>query len=328
MFKNALNRFFSLKHLFIQSFLSGLFLISCPVSGISGDVEITASETGMQSSADFFSRLASDRFLKQIKPAWMHSMNYGFSFREQLKPEYYLESIIPVYQDDTRTDTLFIQARTAYSGTNRDVYNLGGVWRHYYPDLKALIGINMFGDFQRDPGFGRLGFGIDWQGLNYEARVNSYYRLGPKRRIQETSNTLIYEQVLDGYDAEIGLRLPYFRNIKIFAGGEIYDFKHGKNMYGWTGRLEYKPADNLVMNLYLKDNTYTDDPEWRFDIRYTVYEPDIRGGSADITEQEISGPAEDVRNRAYERVERENRILRERFGSGKNNGITFLIGRA
>ncbi|MBF0254231.1 MAG: inverse autotransporter beta domain-containing protein, partial [Candidatus Omnitrophica bacterium] len=261
-------------------------------------------------------------------PDWIRRLHYGLQIQEDLKPGYFVETVAPLYHDPEFNDTVFVQPRAGYDGTDNDLYNLGLGWRRYSPDLDALLGVNFFGDYQRDPGYGRAGVGGEILGSWYDVRVNGYFRVGPARRVEENEYAVIYEQAVSGMDAEFGMAVPYMPWAKVYGGGQFYDFKKDSNLYGWHGRLELKPAPYVVMNLSINDDNMSDNIEWRFDVRMNLdFEepvPAFRIFSGEAFPQTESDP----RERALERVERENRILKERYAKSKTTGFTFGVGKA
>lgn len=252
-------------------------------------------------------------------------VHYGWAFEEDFKPALYIETVQPLYNDPEYNRTIFIQPRVNYNGTDQDYYNLGGGWREYLPDANALVGVNVFGDYQRDPGFGRFGVGGEWLGDVVDARINGYFRLGPRRMIEETATEVIYERVANGLDAEAGVRLPYLPYAKIFGGGEFYDFKYGDNVHGWQGRLELAPFSFTTINVRYADDSVSDG-RWAVDARVSFALDDLGRAGKWFSPEPWS--RRDARERALDRVERKARIVRERYGVSKATGITFLIGRS
>ncbi|MFT5206433.1 MAG: hypothetical protein ACI9CF_000171 [Candidatus Omnitrophota bacterium] len=253
-------------------------------------------------------------------------IDYGLSFEESLKPQFYLQSVYALQQDELRNQTLFLQSRVSYNGTDDDVYNIGTGYRRYIESLNALIGFNVFGDYQRDPGHARIGFGSEVLGSNYDIRMNSYIRLSPRRRIEETELSVLYEKAVNGFDFEFGMPIPHVPWIKIFGGGEIYDYKIAEdNLYGWTSRIEIQPLKNTIINLYIKDNNKIEDIEWGVDITFELHLDQDAFKPLNLSERAFSN--NDPRDKSLIRVERNNRIHTERFGVAKSSGISFEVGR-
>ncbi len=261
------------------------------------------------------------RMLGPDRPEWFNRVHYGYGFREELKPEFYLETVQPLYQDPERVSTVFIQPRVSYNATDADVYNAGLGFRRHLKDANVLVGANVFGDYQRDPGHGRVGAGAEILGPYMDARVNGYFRMTPRRAVESIDGGVIYEAAVNGVDAEIGGALPYLSFAKVYGGGSLFDLKKAEdNLYGWHARLELKPLRFAVLNLHWSDDNLAPS-EWCADLRFNL---DFDAPRPVIVAAEPY-PRADARDRSLERVERQNRILKERYGV--SNGVTFEIGR-
>lgn len=291
--------------------------------GSAGAIQDPLSEADLVFIAGKGLESLGDSLLGEERPEWVSRLNYGYSLREDLKPEFYFETVQPLLQDTESIQTVFLQPRISYNGTDHDVYNLGLGMRRFFAGYNLLLGASAFGDYQRDPGYGRAGVGGEILGPYWDARLNGYFRVGPPRQIESIDGGAIYEAAVNGMDGEIGGALPYFNFAKLYAGGRLYDLKRSENnLYGWWGRLELKPASYLVLNFYWsRDNNSQD--EWRADARIGMAFEDLRFFPKFGLGEAY--PRSDARTRSLDRVEREHRITRERYG--KSNGIIFEIGR-
>lgn len=313
---------------------AGVFTKSVPAIGLLVQLLLLSSASnaseGADASADPAALLgtAAQSFVRQglleERDSAFKNLSYAIILTENAKPLYYLEGVYPLREKPDSNEAWFIQPRVSYDGTDDDVYNLGIGNRRYCASVDALIGWNVFADYQRDPGFGRIGVGGDWLGANYDVRVNSYFAVGPRRRVEETDSSVIYESAVNGMDAELGAAIPGFRFVKIYGGYEFYDLKHGDNSQAWTGRVEFKPAESMILNLRYKDDRDRDE-EWSVDIRFAVDFERIPG--LFVLDPEPR-PAASAKDRFYDRVERNHRIVTEKYGINKSSGILFEIGRS
>ncbi len=255
-------------------------------------------------------------------PSVVHaSPQFGLTFEDGLKPAYFIETVYSLYQDEAKQDTIFLQPRVNYSSVEKDYYNLGIGWRRYLEKPDALVGINMFGDLERENRHGRLGFGAEYLSRYVDLRTNLYLALTPRRRLESHGDYILYERALDGWDAEAGFPIPGIPTLKFFAGAEGYDYKHTDDSYAWRSRLEWTLSSLAVLDLKVYDDNH-DKAHWSLEARFNY---DLEGFSK--WKQKLFKPVEtrDIRDRALERVRRESRIRKERFAEG---GLSFVVVKA
>ncbi len=79
--------------------------------------------------------------------------------------------------------------------------------------------------------------------------------IGPVKRIETlTQHYVEYEQALEGFDAEVGVKLPIptvsdYADIKVFGGYYFFDAKFGgDDIKGFKGRLEVKAAQSIFLD--------------------------------------------------------------------------------
>ncbi len=286
-----------------------LFFLFCAGSVQAGETDGARDLLGTASSA-LRSWLAD-------QPNWMGRIDTGLQFGEDIEPEFYLETVQPLRQTPDRAHTWFVQPRVGYREDDGDLYNLGAGYRRYLERQNALAGLNLFGDFENRHDHGRLGIGLEWLSTPLDLRMNVYVGLTPRRQVGTVLTGPVFEKVADGLDFEAGVPVPYLSGVKLFGGGQIYFFDETETeRYGWRARLEIKPLSWTTVNLGLRDDN--DGPaEWRFDIRVSL------GFGAGGTTPDQPSKA-DARDRALDRVEREHRLVKERFGEG----LSFFVAKA
>lgn len=257
-------------------------------------------------------------FWLKDKGDWMSRVETGVLFGEDVKPDLFVETVQPFFQTPDRTHTFFIQPRYNYNDSDGNLFNLGAGYRRYSERFDALAGINIFGDYETRHRHGRTGIGIEWLSSPMDIRANSYIGLTPAREVESPSTGPVFEKVADGLDFEVGVPLPYVPHTKLFSGGQITFFEEtGNERYGWRARVEMKPVPWSTLSAGLRDEN--DGPaEWRFDARISV---DLGAGGS--THPKASTKP-DVKDRALERVERQHRMTKEKFGEG----LSFFVAKA
>ena len=101
---------------------------------------------------------------------------------------------------------------------------------------------------------------------NNNAVLQDY--IGQVRRIETlTQHFIEYEQALEGFDAEVGVKLPIptlsdYADIKVFGGYYYFDAKFGgEDIEGFKGRLEVKAAPSIFLDaeVYEDEELYGSD---------------------------------------------------------------------
>ena len=248
-------------------------------------------------------------------PEWLKRISFGADVGTNQKPRIYFETVQPLYQDEDKQNTFFIQPRISYE--NEDgAYNLGFGYRRLLYDNSVLLGTNLFFDFEDDDKHYRTGLGLEAFVNLIEFRANSYIGLSPRRLINEVGTQREYEKAVDGFDWEIGLPIPYMNWIKVYGGGYWYNYEKFKNKEGWRVRTELKPFKITTINFIAYDDN-KGDPEFRVDGRVTI--PFGAGGENDekfsnLGFSKTPYPEEvDHSDRILDRVEREYKIEVERY---------------
>jgi len=258
-------------------------------------------------------------------PEWLQRTEYGFTLQTGIKPNFYLETVQPLYQSDNKTNTFFTHDRITVED-GRGKYSLGLGYRRLFKNETVMGGINTFFDYQDLHRHYRQGIGLEAIGKIFEARVNSYFALSGKRLIEEDTSQSTYERAADGYDVEIGCPIPYLPWIKIFGSYYNYDFKKSADMEGWKLRGELKPFKCVTINL----ETYDDNKgstDTRIDCRFKLAFSDFTFSDllSNFQLDEKPFPDRDLKEHTLDRVERNFEIQVERYI--EKGGVTIEVGR-
>ncbi len=257
-------------------------------------------------------------------PDWLKRIHFGVDAGTGQKPRIYFETVQPLYQDFDRQHTFFIQPRYSLE-SGEGSYNLGLGYRRLLDDNSMLLGGNTFFDFEDDDKHYRVGFGLEAFINQIEFRSNIYIGLSPRRLVDQTLTDDIYEKAVDGFDAEIGLPLPHMNWVKLFAGGNWYNYEKFDNKEGWKLRCELKPLKQGALNLIVYDDN-KGDTEFRVEGRISVpfefcriskyYAEDESEGFWNIGFSEEAYPEKtDHSDKVLDRVEREYKIEVEKYAS-------------
>jgi hypothetical protein len=204
--------------------------------------------------------------------------------------EFTSDALIPVWHDDRAL--LFINPRLTLTEDIEEEINLGVGLRYLFPEAGLIAGGNIYYDSRYtefDNQFDQIGFGGELLSKWVDARFNLYcpqqdrVKIGETEqvfstydmsemygemfaedhaikqevstRIRETRTTRVYEffeEPLQGYDAEVGVRfpgLPNWLDTRVFIGR--YDFEtpfSQEDMEGTKARLEVRTASPFTLD--------------------------------------------------------------------------------
>ena len=264
-----------------------------------------------------------------IVPEWVKRTNFAVQVGSDQKPQYFLETIQPLFGSQYKDVVIFNQTRIS-SQDARPKYNFGFGLRKIFAD-SLLLGINSFYDYQDLHKHSRGGVGFEAitdKGL--EARINTYIRISGERLVGEDGTNNYYEKVANGFDWELGLPLPYIPSVKIYGGGNWYDFEHLKNKYGWKFRAEFTPIKYSRLNFEIFDDTKRSKAGYKFEgaltFAFTSFSP--REIIADITSAKTAYPKINLEDMVLDRVVRDFDITVIKSTKSKATGLTVEGGKS
>ena len=177
--------------------------------------------------------------------------------------EIFTDVLIPLHQNDS--SIVHVNFRGTFLESEEQELNSGFVVRHILPDHDILIGGNLFYDSrwtEHDNYFDQIGAGIEVLNEDLDFRANYYHPLQDKtqtisegstttvgrrststRRITTTTTTFFktFEEALDGFDVELGGRVPVISDHKLtraYVGYYDFNSDFGNSVEGWKLRVE------------------------------------------------------------------------------------------
>ena len=149
----------------------------------------------------------------------------------------------------------FSQARFA-TATNADgsTTNLGLGIRHR-PDDVSMFGANAFLDYRMtdySDAHSRLGLGGEYFWKDFEFRNNWYMAITDEKDITVTG-VAYKERVVDGWDVELGYRLPNIPQLAFFVRGFNWDYKYRSDNSGLEGSVSWQATPHLGLEAYVSN---------------------------------------------------------------------------
>ena len=203
-------------------------------------------------------------------------------------------------------------SQISYSTHNdRETLNTGLIYRTLNSDMTRIYGVNIFYDHEFNYGHTRAGFGFEMKTSVYDVNVNVYEALSDKHHVNGAP-----EVVADGYDAEIGMQVPYLPWAKLYYkayqwNNETLNIKDGENI-----SLYMEPTSRLAVEIGIQDDD-TMNSNGFIKLNYVLCCNERKMVPSIFT---ISNKAFNYSkinsDRMYEKVRRENNIITVKGGGG------------
>ncbi len=149
----------------------------------------------------------------------------------------------------------FSQARLA-TATNAEgaTTNLGLGIRHR-PNEVSMLGANAFWDYRMtdySDAHSRLGLGGEFFWKEFELRNNWYMSITNEKDI--TIKGVSYkERVVDGWDVELGYRLPSNPQLAFFVRGFNWDYKNTQDNSGLEGSVSWQATPHIGLEAWISN---------------------------------------------------------------------------
>ncbi|CAC9433405.1 hypothetical protein [uncultured Gammaproteobacteria bacterium] len=147
---------------------------------------------------------------------------------------YSIKTIQPLSELNTNSKELtFFQGgiasnrRSESNDSRRTTINLGVGHRLLVEDDMAIVGINVFTDYETKSKHRRLSLGLEYQRTNFSANINKYHILSGKKVVNAAK-----EAAWSGYDVKFSGQAPYLPWAKIKGTYYYWDTKTGPNIKG------------------------------------------------------------------------------------------------
>ena len=149
----------------------------------------------------------------------------------------------------------FTQARISLA-TNSDgaTTNLGLGLRHRPNDM-SMFGANIFWDYRMieySNSHGRLGLGGEYLWKDFEFRNNWYMAITDEKDITIDGSSY-KERVVDGWDVEVGYRLPNNPELAFFVRGFNWDYKNTQDNSGLEGSVSWQVKPHISLEAWVSN---------------------------------------------------------------------------
>ena len=211
----------------------------------------------------------------------------------------------------SENDKSFWLNQTNISDHNdRQTLNIGFIYRNLSSDNKWVSGVNFFYDHEFPKNHQRASVGLEIKSSPFEINSNYYQAISTGKTVGATT-----ERAMDGVDAEIGLQVPYMPSSKLFfAGyewdGVDYDVKSGNKI-----SLRVRPTAALEIEVGAEDNDRQSEYKGTAKITFTKTFGDSPERNSGLYISDKMFEYQDMSGEVYEKVRRQNRIVKTVAGS-------------
>ncbi len=182
-------------------------------------------------------------------------------------------------------------------------------------DESFIYGLNTFYDHELDYDHQRASIGGEIKSSILELNTNHYFAISGEKNGKNN----VKEEVADGYDLEVGAHVPYMPTAKIYTKLFEYEIPGASDYEG----LEYSskiglPNSGLSFEVGYKDfgnNSYED--QWFFNLTFSLSK--VNPNTSFVTNEAFEKVS--MKNKKYEKVRRENLIVKSKAFSVKAGGF-------
>jgi adhesin/invasin len=219
---------------------------------------------------------------------------------EETKPEFSIETFKPLSEDENGL-SFFQGSFYAHDGT-RETINLGFGKRIFSNDKNMMYGLNAFYDHELDYDHSRASLGGEIKSSFLELNHNQYFSNSDSR----SGKNGIAEEVLDGYDLELGLQVPYIPSATIYTKTFEFDANGGNDFEGmeYSTKLEV-PNSGLTVEAGHTDYDNHND-EWFFKLNFSISK--VNKDRSFISSEMFEKV--DITDQKYEKVRRDNIMVK------------------
>ena len=219
-------------------------------------------------------------------------------------------SIISSLSEDDDKKGFWIN-QTNFSNKNEEqTLNIGFIYRNLSENDKWIRGANLFYDHEFPENHQRTSLGLEIKSSALELNSNFYQRLSGDKTVGDST-----ERAMDGTDVEIGLQVPYMPTSKLFFQGYEWDGQDYDVKYGNKISLRLRPSSSLEIEIGAEDNDRWSEYKATGKITFSKAIGDAPEKNAGLYFSNKMFEFQDMRNEIYQKVRRQNRIVKTVTGT-------------
>ena len=200
------------------------------------------------------------------------------------------------------------------NGDERTILNAGIGFRTLVNNNNAILGANLFHDYEFDEGHQRGSLGIEYLANNFQLYANIYDRLSEQVNYTSGSTTII-EDVVNGYDYSIVGALPYLPWVKLIYNGYSWD-RTGADLEGNRMSLEATIISGLQFEYGKNDIDNSSDDEDFYKLTFKWPQSHLEPTMVTHGITSYAFPKYNMKEEMLHKVRRTDNMITEQSGGG------------
>ena len=206
------------------------------------------------------------------------------------------------------------------NGDERTLLNAGIGFRTLVNNNNAILGVNLFHDYEFDEGHQRGSLGIEYLANSFQLYANIYDRLSEKVSYTAVSGA-ITEEVVNGFDYSVVGSLPYLPWAKVIYNGYSWD-RTGADLDGNRISLEATIISGLLFEYGKNDIDNSSDDEDFYKITFKWPQNHLTPTLVTHGITSYAFPTYNMKDEMLHKVRRTNNIITEQ---SSDSGGFFIV---
>ena len=291
----------------------GRYLAQADVDGLVDSIVDGVTQEGVGVSKQYL-----EKYFKTVELTF----TTGGSLSSSMKPTFEVLVVAPLSDEEDIFNTYFTQLGLSYSD-NRTTLNLGLGYRKLSESKYILMGANAFYDYEIPFNHGRASLGLEYRTTIGEMNANIY-----KATTDWQQGKASYlEHALDGFDIEAGIPLPYMNWATLFAkrsewGSEVAGFANLKvNEVQLRAQIPVLTGLEIEAGRKFNSGAATNNVSY-INVSYNLMTAFSEKPKEAVWISDYAYKLASMEDQRYEKVRRENRIIKQ----SKKSGSVTVIG--
>jgi len=245
-------------------------------------------------------------------PDFIKYFDMEYTFSADSEDTFSITTLSSIFDDD---EGLMFNQTSIYRSNNNTTVNMGLGYRSLLNDDKMILGANVFYDRELEATHQRVGVGVEMLTSIFDLRSNLYEAFSDRKLVANNDT----EKALDGWDVRLDYHLPSSMvdgyDVTFFTS--YYDWSESGGSFsvdGYKIGFSSKLYKNLYIEAGLDDDTSNTDFYLVMNYAFKFFDNE---NSVSRNENKSGFEFESIKHRLYEKVLRENRIIKVVKGAVK-----------
>ena len=292
----------------------GQRLAQMDVDGLVDDLIDDVAQEGVGISKSYL-----EKYFKTVEL----SFTSAGSLKSNVKPTFEILVVAPLLDQEDIFNTYFTQIGASYTD-NRTTLNLGLGYRRLSESKYILMGVNAFYDYEIPFNHGRTSLGLEYRTTVGEMNANLYEATTDF----QDGKAGAMEHALDGFDIEAGVPLPYANWATLFVKHSKWDSEISGsddlnvNEVQLRAQIPVMPGLEIEAGRRFNSGSTTTNESY-LSFNYNLIEAFVDKPKNKVWISDYAYKLASMEDRRYEKVRRENKIIKQKKKSGSITVIGY-----